>query len=82
MKVPSRIKDPLCGHYLMMYMKRKRQEELILSKLCRLCARVGTYSNDAFKVAGVAHDVIHEWLTLSTPTARPLPRALAHSCAD
>lgn len=41
--------------------------------------RASTYGSNAYTV--VAHDVIREWLTLSTSTTRPLSRALVQSNA-
>lgn len=44
-------------------------------------ARASTYGSNVYRVVDVAHDAIHEWLTLSTSTTRPLPRALVQSNA-
>lgn len=44
-------------------------------------ARASTYGSNAYRVVDVAHDVIREWLTLSTSTTRPLPRARVQSNA-
>lgn len=47
----------------------------------RRYARASTYGSNAHTVVDVAHDVTREWLTLSTSTTRPPPRAPVQSNA-
>lgn len=56
------------------------KEKMPVGANMTLCARVSMQSSNEFTVVGVAHDVIHEWLTLSKSSATPLSRARAHSC--